>query len=151
MEKLQLAPDFVEFLKLLNGNGVDYLVIGGYAVAVHGYVRTTGDLDIWVRMSPANAARVVVALREFGFSTSELDDSLFLDPDKVTRLGIPPLQIEIFTSISGVEFEQASIGRLQVALSDLEISVIGFDDLIAAKKASGRHIDLHDVDRLLGG
>src|SRR5580700_3066089 len=100
----RLADDFKEFLRLLNSNGVEYLLIGGYAVGVHGYVRATNDLDVWINVSSENRLKVERALRAFGFATAGLAPELFLSPNMV-RMGVPPLRIEILTSISGVEFE----------------------------------------------
>jgi len=100
-----LASDFKEFLKLLNSNGVEYLLIGGYAVGIYGHIRATNDLDIWVSISPENAARIERALRGFGFGAAALTPDLFLTPNNVVRMGVPPIRIEILTSISGVEFE----------------------------------------------
>ena len=84
-----LARDFKEFLKLLNSNRVEYLLIGGYAVGIYGYIRATNDLDIWVNVSPENAARVEQALREFGFAAAGLTSDLFLVPNSVVRMGVP--------------------------------------------------------------
>jgi hypothetical protein len=100
-----LARDFKEFLKLLNSNSVEYLLIGGYAVGIDGHVRATNDLDIWVNISPDNASRIDRALREFGFAESGLTPDLFLARNNVVRIGAPPMRIEILTSISGVEFD----------------------------------------------
>ena len=105
-----LPHDFKEFLKLLGSNGVEYLLIGGYAVNVHGYVRTTNDLDVWINVNPRNAASVDRTLRQFGFDLAALTPDLFLAPNNVVRMGLPPVRIEILTSISGVEFE-ASLRR----------------------------------------
>jgi hypothetical protein len=100
-----LPRDFKEFLKSLNSNGVEYLLIGGYAVAIHGHVRATHDIDVWVRISPENAARIQRALCEFGFAAVLPSSDLFLTPNKVVRMGVPPIRIAILTSISGVGFE----------------------------------------------
>ena len=100
-----LSKDFREFLKLFNLNGVEYLIVGGYAVSVHGYVRNTNDLDVWVKASPENATRIDRALREFGFTTPLLSPELFLAPNNVVRMGSPPVRIEILTSVSGVDFD----------------------------------------------
>jgi hypothetical protein len=98
-----LPHDFKEFLKLLGSNGIEYLLIGGYAVNIYGYVRTTNDLDVWVNVFPDNAARIDRALREFGFTTAALTPELFLARNNVVCMGLPPVRIEILTSLSGVE------------------------------------------------
>jgi hypothetical protein len=99
-----LPDDLREFLRLLGAHRVEYLLIGGWAVAYHGFTRTTAGRDVWIRMTTRNAARLVSALKEFGFNVPELNEGLFPKPDAIVRLGRPPLRIEILTSISGVKF-----------------------------------------------
>lgn len=94
-----LPPDFKEFLRLLNENDVKYLLIGGYAVGYHGYPRATNDMDIWIAPYPVNVTKVVTALRQFGFNTPELSESLFMEEKKIVRMGIPPMRIEVAVSI----------------------------------------------------
>ena len=100
---IRLQVDFKEFLKLLASNKVEYLLIGGYAVGYYGYPRPTGDMDIWIGISPNNAGRVVRALREFGFTTSA---KKFLQENSVVRMGVPPFRLEILTTIDGVSFPE---------------------------------------------
>lgn len=102
----ELPEDFKEFLKLLRDHRVEYLLIGGYAVGCHGYARAIDDLDVWIGIAPANADRVVKALTDFGFDLPELSADLFPQPDKIVRMGVEPLRIEVMTSISGVEFDE---------------------------------------------
>ena len=102
MATIRLPPDFKEFLRLLTSNKVKYLVIGGYAVNYYGFARATADLDIWVATEAENAERLAAALHEFGFAGAE--SGLFRERGKVIRLGVPPIRLEILTSISGVEF-----------------------------------------------
>jgi sugar phosphate isomerase/epimerase len=106
-----LPSDFKEFLRLLDEMGVKYVIVGGYAVGYHGYPRSTGDMDVWVESTEENAERVVRALKEFGFDVPELSPDLFLDPDRVIRMGHPPLRIEILTSVTGVSFEKCYSAR----------------------------------------
>src|SRR5713226_4687721 len=113
---LELPPDFKEFLKLLRAHGVEYLLIGGYAVGYHGYPRATDDIDVWVAIAPDNANRVVEALREFGFDVPELSAGLFLQDNQIVRMGIEPLRIEVLTTISGVEFGKCYRERLDTKL-----------------------------------
>src|SRR3972149_7640711 len=101
--EIGLPQDFKDFLRLLDANRVEYLLIGGYAVAFHGFPRTTEDIDIWVSSTPENAQHIVSALRQFGFDVPELTPELFLKPDSIVRLGNPPLRIELSTTISGVD------------------------------------------------
>jgi len=140
-----LPADFREFLALLGSSGVAYLLIGGYAVGCHGYPRATNDLDVWIELSEANAARVVAALREFGFDVSGLQPGLFLTERSIVRMGRPPLRIEIATTISGVAFEEC---RREAEIHDLDgvpVPVISLRHLIANKRAAGRPKDLADV------
>ena len=145
-----LPDDFKEFLKLLGLNGVDYLLVGGYAVNVHGYVRTTNDLDIWVNLHPENAARVDQALRQFGFADAGLTSDLFLRPNTVIRMGLPPVRIEILTSISGVEFAACFAEKEMIQIAEMVIPVISLARLRQNKAASGRAKDLADLEGLPG-
>ena len=148
MATTPLPPDFTEFLKSLSSHGVEYLLIGGYAVGLHGFPRATADLDVWVSISPGNAARIVEALKAFGFGTPNLEPSLFLVEDKVVRMGVPPLQIDILTSIGGVRFDDCFKRRQVISIGDLALPVISLADLKANKKATGRHQDLTDLEHL---
>jgi len=148
MATTNLPQDFREFLKLLNAQRVKYLVIGGYAVAYHGYPRATADMDVWVEVVPANADKIVAALKEFGFDLPELSAELFLTPEKIIRMGEPPIRIEIVTSISGVTFEDCYASRVIDELDGVTVSLIGLIDLKENKKASGRYKDLDDLENL---
>jgi hypothetical protein len=148
MATTPLPQDFADFLKLLSSHGVEFLLIGGYAVGIHGYPRGTADLDVWVASTPANAQRIVDALREFGFGTPKLSPSLFLDPDRVVRMGVPPLRIDILTTIAGVSFDDCFSRREVVSVGEIEVSVISLADLKANKQATGRSQDLADVEHL---
>ena len=145
---IQLPSDFKEFLQLLNSEKVEYLLIGGYAVGCYGYPRPTGDIDIWVASTPQNAARIVAALRAFGFTVAALSEDLFLQPDQIIRMGIPPLRIEILTSISGVGFAECYANKTQVLLDGVDVSLIGLADLKKNKTASGRLKDLNDLENI---
>lgn len=143
-----LARDFKEFLKLLNSNHVEYLLIGGYAVGIHGHIRATNDLDIWVNVSSENAVRIEGALRQFGFSVAGLTPDLFLARDSVIRLGVPPIRIEILTSISGVEFESCYAEKEMIQIGEVTIPVISLARLRQNKMASARAKDLADLENL---
>jgi hypothetical protein len=145
---VELPKDFKEFLSLLRSHGVRYLLIGGYAVGYHGYPRATGDLDIWVALEPENAARIVDALREFGFDTPQLSPGLFLQDQRMVRMGNVPLRIEITTSISGVSFEECYAARIDDVMNGVEVSLIDLAHLKENKRASGRHKDLMDLEQL---
>ena len=143
-----LARDFKEFLKSLNSNHVEYLLIGGYAVGIYGYVRATNDLDIWVNVSPENAARIDQALRDFGFAAPGLNPELFLERNSVIRMGTPPIRIEIITSISGVQFEPCHSEREMFQIDEILVPVISLARLRENKAASGRAKDLADLENL---
>lgn len=146
--EIRLPDDFKEFLRLLNSHEVEYLVIGGYAVGYHGYPRATNDLDIWIAIRPANAERMVAVLREFGLETSSITPELFLKEKNVVRMGVPPLRLEVLTTISGVTFEACYRERLVVQFDEVEANLINLSDLRRNKKASGRHKDLDDLEHL---
>ena len=149
MATIPLPPDFKEFLQFLNSHQVDYLLIGGWAVAYHGYPRATGDMDIWVDISQENAERLVKVLADFGFgSNTGTSTALFLEPGKIIRMGNPPLRIEVLTSISGVEFQDCYSRRIVAQLDGLPIPVIALADLKTNKLASGRTKDRADLENL---
>jgi len=143
-----LPRDFKEFLKSLDSNRVEYLLIGGYAVGIYGYIRATNDLDIWVNVSPGNAVKVERALREFGFAAPELTPGLFLARNNVVRMGVPPIRIEILTSISGVEFESCYAEKEMIQIEEVLVPVISLARLRENKAASGRAKDLADLENL---
>ena len=145
---IQLPHDFKELLQLLNSNKIEYLVVGGYAVAFHGRPRATGDIDIWIAISKDNAHRAVKALKEFGFDTPELTEKIFLEKDKNIRMGNEPLRIELLTSIDGVEFDECYQNKNKITIDNLEINFISLQDLKKNKKASGRYQDLADLENL---
>ena len=148
MDAPLLTDDFKEFLKLFNAHHVEYLLVGGYAVGLHGYPRATIDLDAWVRATPANATRVVAALVEFGFDTAALKPDLFLNPDSIVRFGVPPFRIEVMTSIDGVKFDPCYARALRVNVDGVVVPVISLEDLKINKRAAGRHKDLNDLENL---
>ena len=148
MVTIQLPTDFKEFLKLLNAQGVEYLVIGGYAVGYYGYPRATGDLDIWISKHHDNINKIISVLKEFGFDDSELTENLFIKEDKILRLGNPPLRIEIMASISGVEFDECYDSKTVSDVDGIPVNLISLIHLKKNKKASNRHIDLNDLEHL---
>lgn len=148
MDASLLTDDFREFLRLLNANGVEYLLVGGYAVGIHGYPRATVDLDVWVSATPENATRVLSALRAFGFDMPLLEPRLFTDPRSIVRFGVPPFRIERMTSIDGVEFAPCRVRAIACDLDGVRVPVISLADLTTNKKAVGRHKDLADQENL---
>jgi len=148
MATVHLPPDFKEFLQLLNSRQVEYLLIGGYAVGYYGYPRATADMDIWIATQPENATKVVNVLQEFGFGVEELTPDLFLEEEQIIRMGVPPMRIEILTTISGVSFEECYAARQVDILDGVEVNLISLDHLKVNKKASGRYKDLNDLENL---
>ena len=148
MATVNLPPDFKEFLKLLNAHQVEYLLIGGYAVAYHGYPRATADMDIWIATHAQNTKKIVAALKEFGFDLPELSAELFQKEDQIIRMGVPPVRIEIATTISGVGFEECFAARVVDELDGVEVNIIDLAHLKINKKAAGRHKDLDDIENL---
>lgn len=145
---IPLPPDFKEFLRLLNARQVEYMLIGGYAVGYYGYPRATADMDIWIAINRQNAEKVVAVLREYGFNLPELSPELFLEEDRMIRMGVPPLRLEVITSISGVRFEECYAERVLVMVDDVEANLISLRHLKINKKASGRFKDLDDLENL---
>ena len=141
--------DFVEMLFALSEAGADYLVVGAHALAAHGSPRATGDLDLWVRPTPANAARVLEALRRFGAPLFDLTVDDLTGPDTVFQIGLPPSRIDVLSGVSGVEFADAWPRRVLLAIEGMTVPVIGREDFVANKRAAGRPKDLADL-ALLG-
>lgn len=148
MATIRFPTELREFLRSLNDHHVEYLLIGGYEVGYHGYPRATGDLDVWIAMSPENAQRMVEALRAFGFGATGVSPELFLEPHQVTRIGRSPLRIEILTTVSGLDFIEAYAQRVVDVIDGIPVSVISRQHLEINKRAAGRAKDLADVDNL---
>lgn len=140
--------DFDEMLAALSAAGAEFLVVGAHAVAVHGRPRATGDLDLWVRPTADNASRVWQALSAFGAPLSQLTEADLALPDLIFQIGVPPARIDVMTGVSGITFDEAWPRRAIVTVSGRSVPVIGREDLIRNKKASGRPRDLADVAEL---
>lgn len=140
--------DFIDFIALLNQHSVDYLVVGAHALAFHGRPRHTGDLDIWIKPSQQNAAKLIKVLSDFGFSSLGLTESDFLKENYVTQLGYPPLRIDILNAISGVEFDDAYTNKITGDADGLPVNFINVGEFIKNKEASGRKKDLGDIASL---
>jgi hypothetical protein len=143
-----LNQDFKEFFSALNGNAVRYLVVGGYAVALHGHPRYTKDVDVWIDRTESNAARMVRALEDFGFGSLGLTTADFLVEDQIVQLGYAPNRIDIITDLPGVEFETSYETRIVIEVDDVSINFIDLENLKQNKRASGRHQDLADLENL---
>lgn len=145
---MTLAQDFEDFVKLLNKHHVDYMVVGGYALAFHGKPRHTGDLDIWINRSETNAVKLVSAIKEFGLASLGLTKSDFMQEGYVTQIGYPPLRIDILNTIDGVKFEDAYPNKLIIDVDGIEIKYIGLREFIVNKTASGRSQDIADLKEI---
>lgn len=148
---MDLDENFREFVALLARHDVQYLVVGGYALAAHGYPRATGDFDAWIRTSADNARRLMKVLAEFGFGEVGITEGDLTSSDCVLQLGYPPNRIDLLTRVSGLEFEDAWERRMHVSLDGIDVNFVGRDDLIVNKRATGRPQDIVDVLRLTKG
>ncbi len=143
-----LSKDFKEFIALLNNHDVQYLIVGGYAVAIHGYPRYTKDLDIWIALSPENADKILKVLDDFGFGGLNLTAEDFTQPDQIIQLGIPSNRIDIITSLTGVDFNNCYDTKLTVDFDGVEILIIDRVNLKKNKLATGRPQDLADAENI---
>ena len=143
-----LNQDFKEFIQLLNDNQVNYLVIGGYAVAVHGHPRYTKDINIWIEISEENSQKIITALTEFGFGSLGLTAQDFQEPHQIIQLGYPPNRIDLITSPDGIDFQTCYVSKIEVILDDITVKFIDLDNLKKNKLASGRFQDLADLENL---
>ena len=143
-----MERDFVEMLSALDAAGAEYLVVGAHALAAHGVPRATGDLGIWVRATPENALRVLAALRDFGAPLFDLTLDDLTRPGTVFQIGVVPVRIDLLTSISGVGFEEAWAGRIEVPIEGVTVCVLGREELVRNERATGRPKDLLDAESL---
>src|SRR5689334_7139570 len=148
MATIRLPTEFKEFLKLLNAKKVEYLLVGGYSVSFYGYSRSTADIDIWIRASRKNASRLAGVLVEWGFVAANVPPELFLDKNKIFRIGVPPLRIDILPEVSGVTFKECYAQRNIAEIDGVLVSMISLEHLKQNKRASGRHKDLDDIQNL---
>ncbi|MGI8907644.1 MAG: nucleotidyltransferase [Candidatus Sumerlaeaceae bacterium] len=142
---IQLPPDFREFLRLLQQHGVEYLLVGGYAVAYYGYPRATIDLDIWIPPRIDNAAKVINTLEEFGFSDPGVTPEFLCRENQMLRMGVPPLRLELMNSVSGLRFEDSYRRRVLAEIDGVLICLVKLEDLIVNKRASNRPKDQNDL------
>ena len=143
-----LSRDFKEFIESLNASNVRYLVVGGYAVALHGYPRYTKDLDVWIEPKIQNANNVLNALTAFGFGSLDITADDFLEEGNIIQLGYPPNRIDLITSLKGLMFENCYPERVQVEIQGVLIDFIDIENLKTNKKATGRPQDLADLENL---
>jgi predicted nucleotidyltransferase len=145
---MTLDPDFEDFIQFLNQYEVDYMIVGGYAMAFHGSPRYTGDLDIWIDISESNAEKILLVIQAFGFSSLGFKKEDFLKENLINQIGYPPLRIDILTNIDGIDFKEAYTQKQVIEIEDLKANYIGLRDLIQNKKTSGREKDIIDVKTL---
>ena len=143
-----MSQDFKDLLSAFNAHGVEHIVVGAHALAAHGYVRATKDLDVWVRPDADNARRTLKALAAFGAPTADLHESDLATPGLIFQIGVPPVRIDILTSIEGVAFPDAWHDRMHAHFAGEPVAVLSVAHLIVNKKAAGRRQDLADVERL---
>lgn len=142
------SQDFKEFLESLNANNVEYLVIGGYAVAFHGHPRYTKDIDIWVSPAEENIHNLLNALDDFGFSSLGLTVDDFNDPEQIIQLGYAPNRIDLLTDLEGVDFETCYTKKVVVDIDNIPVNFIDLENLKKNKKITGRNQDLADLEKL---
>jgi hypothetical protein len=145
---MEVQPDYRDLLALLNEHKVDYIIVGAYALAFHGAPRYTGDIDIFVKSDAVNAQRIMAALAKFGFGSVGLKAEDFESWDKVIQLGVPPVRVDIITSITGVSWEEAFSGRVEGKYGNVPVHYIGREHFISNKRALGRKKDLADLEAL---
>ena len=145
---MEIPNDFKELLELFNRHKVEYLIVGGYALAFHGAPRVTGDIDLFVRPQVDNAERILAALDEFGFGTLDLSTEELTKPGMVVQLGVPPVRIDLITRVSGVSWEKADAAKVPGHYGDIPVHFISRDDFIVNKKATGRLKDAADIEAL---
>ena len=142
---MKLPEDFKDFIKLLNDQQVNYLIVGGYAVGFHSRPKFTQDLDIWIENSEENARRVQSVLRDFGFGDLEITEKDLTNPDIVVQLGYAPLRIDLMTGVSGLSFSEAFQEKVKGHYFGIATYFVSVSDLIKNKKASGRDKDIQDI------
>ncbi|MCZ6675117.1 MAG: nucleotidyltransferase [Verrucomicrobia bacterium] len=147
-----LHEDFLDFIKTLNANSVEYMVVGGYAVIFHGYPRTTGDLDVWVKKTDENYDRLVDALSDFQMPVFDMTRENFLNNPHldVYAFGRSPVSIEILNTVKGLEFEKAYANAVSIEIDGTPVRFLSRSDLLTAKRAVNRPRDINDIDNLLG-
>lgn len=147
---MELAPDFSEFFDSLIAHDVEFLIVGAYALALHGAPRFTGDIDVFVRPTAANAIRLLRALEAFGFPTGPLTPEDIVDPARVIQMGIEPVQIHVMSAIDAVPWDEAWTGRQMGDAGGRDLPFIGRQEFIKNKRAAGRLKDLADVEAIEG-
>lgn len=147
-KKINLEKDIIDFLELCNKHGIKYLVIGGYAVSIHGYPRSTKDIDVCIELSQVNALNMVQVIKDFGFGSLNLNEKDFLKKHFITQLGFPPLRIDILNDLDGVSFKEAWENKKIVKIENVPVNFIGYNELLIVKEKAGRPQDIADISKL---
>lgn len=145
---MEINQDFSDLFAALNANKVEYLVVGAHALAAHGHVRATKDIDVWVRASLPNAPKIMAALAAFGAPLDSVSEKDFSESGLIFQIGVAPVRIDILTEVDGLEFGEAWSNRIETKFGDQDCYVLSKQDLIKNKRASGRTQDLADIERL---
>jgi hypothetical protein len=145
---MEAQQDYKELLELFNKHRVEYMIVGGYALAFHGTPRYTGDMDIYIKPDTQNGERITAVLKDFGFGEIGLNVEDFVYPEKVIQLGVPPVRIDIITSLSGVTWDEASAGKISASYGGIDVYIIGREQFITNKKATGSKRDIADLESL---
>ncbi len=145
MNERILNPDYRDMVECLVREGVDFMLVGGYAVALHGWPRTTFDIDFWIMANPENAKAVMRAITSFGAPLMGLTEADFHRPGMVFQIGTEPQRIDIISAVDGLDYADASLRAVTMNVDGLEIKVVSLDDLIVNKRASGRPKDIADA------
>jgi hypothetical protein len=143
-----IQDDLKEFFRLLNENRVEYVIVGGYAVAFHGFVRATKDIDVLFSNTPSNIKRLMAALVGFGIQESEMVINTFSEQGRIIRMGSPPMMIELINAVGGVTFEEIWQNKAPGHYGDVKVFFISRNDLLKSKKAAGRPQDMRDLEEL---
>jgi hypothetical protein len=144
---MKVHRDFKDFISLMNANGVEYVIVGSFALSFHGHPRATGDMDVWIRRSPENASRILKALDEFGFGSLGVTGDDLLE-DKVIQLGQPPVRIDLMTELDGLTPDEIWAGRIAGRFGDMSVFYLGREAFVRNKRSLGRHKDLADLEAL---
>ncbi|MBP8911125.1 MAG: hypothetical protein KBI32_06450 [Phycisphaerae bacterium] len=145
---MDIRNDFKELLELFNRHKAEYIIVGGYALALHGAPRVTGNIDLFVRPADENAERILMALDELGFGSLNLSKEDFTTPGMIVQLGVPPVRIDIITRVSGVPWEKADAGKVVGFYANTPVYFIGREDFLVNKRTTGRGKDLADIEAL---
>lgn len=148
---MDLAPDFDEFIASLTAHRVEFLIVGAYALALHGAPRFTGDLDVFVRPTIENATRLIAAVRDFGFPVNDLEPNDIVDPGRILQMGVEPVQIHVMSAITGVSWDDAWSDRVIGPCGRQEAAFLGRETFLRNKRAAARPKDLADIDALTQG